>query len=242
MRYGFFSDVHSNLEALEAVIRDFEKEKIDKLFFLGDVVGYGPDPNQCVTIVTQTSDITLMGNHDHAAIGVLDATWFNQYARQAIDWTKEVLTPQNSKIIEKFPLDTKLPDFYLVHSTPKDPQNWDYILDLDQAEENFPFFEQQICLIGHSHLPAIIKKYKDQPCVLHKKPSVEIEKDCKYIINIGAVGQPRDGNNQACYLIFDNAKNKAELKRVSYDVKKTQTKMRKAGLPQYLIDRLSWGR
>jgi len=242
MRYGFFSDVHSNLEALKAVVADFQKEKLDRIFFLGDAVGYGPDPNECTTIIDQVADVKLMGNHDYAALGLIETNLFNVYAQKSMEWTKTVLTEKSFKILSGFTMDHRFDQSYLVHSTPKEPQEWNYIFDLDDAEENFDFFNKQICLIGHSHSPVIIKKYKDRHCFLHQDTWTEIEKGFKYIINIGSVGQPRDGSNQACYLIYDTKEKKATLKRLPYDFKKTQTKMKKRGLPRFLIERLAVGR
>jgi predicted phosphodiesterase len=242
MRYGFFSDVHANLEALKVVIADFKKEKLDKILFLGDAVGYGPDPNECTSIINDISGVKLMGNHDYAALGLIETNLFNPYAQKSMEWTKSVLTEKSLKVLSGFSMDHRFDRFYLVHSTPKEPQEWNYIFDLDDAEENFHFFNKPACLIGHSHHPAIIKKYKDKHCFLHEKPWVQIEDEFKYIVNIGSVGQPRDGSNQACYLIYDVEEKKATLKRLPYDYKKTQTKMKKRGLPQFLIDRLALGR
>ena len=242
MRYGFFSDVHSNLEALRAVAEDFQKEKLEKIFFLGDAVGYGPDPNECVELIQKLCTKPLMGNHDYAALDMMETSWFNQYAREAIEWTKDKLNEDNFQILSDYVMDNRFQIFHMVHSTPKDPQSWDYIFDLDEAEENFDFFQARICLVGHSHRPFIIKKYNDKHCFLHEDNSVKIENEFKYLINIGAVGQPRDGDNRACYLIYDDEEKVARLKRVSYDIKKTQNKMKKAKLPQFLIERLYYGR
>jgi predicted phosphodiesterase len=242
MRYGFFSDVHSNLEALRSVAEDFQKEKLEKIFFLGDAVGYGPDPNECVELIQQLSTKPLMGNHDYAALDMMETSWFNQYAREAIEWTKDKLNEDNFQILSDYVMDNRFQIFHMVHSTPKDPQSWDYIFDLDEAEENFGFFQALVCLVGHSHRPFIIKKYNDKHCFLHEDNSVKIEGEFKYLINIGAVGQPRDGDNRACYLIYDDEGKVARLKRVSYDIKKTQNKMKKAKLPQFLIERLYYGR
>jgi len=242
MRYGFFSDVHSNLEALKVVVANFQKEKLDKVFFLGDAVGYGPDPNECTAIINQVADVKLMGNHDYAALGLVETNLFNEYAQKSMEWTKSVLTEKSIKILSHFTMDHRFDQSYLVHSTPKEPQEWNYILDLDDAEENFNFFNKQICLIGHSHFPVIIKKYDERHCFLHDETRTKIEKGFKYIINIGSVGQPRDGSNQACYLIYDTKEKIVTLKRLPYDFKKTQAKMKKRGLPQFLIDRLAVGR
>ncbi len=242
MRYGFFSDVHSNLEALKVVVKDFQKEKLDQVFFLGDAVGYGPDPNECTSIIDQVAQVKLMGNHDYAALGLIETNLFNEYAQKSMEWTASVLTEKSLKTLSRFAMDHRFDQSYLVHSTPKEPQEWNYIFDLDDAEENFNFFNKQICMIGHSHFPAIIKKYDDRHCFLHQKTQTKVEKGFKYIINIGSVGQPRDGSNLACYLVYDTKKQIATLKRLPYDFKKTQAKMEKRGLPRFLIDRLAVGR
>ncbi len=242
MRYGFFSDVHSNLEALKVVVTDFRKEKLDQVFFLGDAVGYGPDPNECTSTIDQVAQVKLMGNHDYAALGLIETNLFNEYAQKSMEWTTSVLTEKSLKTLSRFAMDHRFDQSYLVHSTPKEPQEWNYIFDLDDAEENFNFFNKQICMIGHSHFPAIIKKYDDRHCFLHQETQTKVEKGFKYIINIGSVGQPRDGSNLACYLVYDTKKQIATLKRLPYDFKKTQAKMEKRGLPRFLIDRLAVGR
>jgi predicted phosphodiesterase len=242
MRYGFFSDVHSNLEALKVVVADLQKEKLDQVFFLGDAVGYGPDPNECTSIIDQVAVVKLMGNHDYAALGLIETNLFNEYAQRSMEWTTGILTDKSLKVLSKFAMDHRFDQSYLVHSTPKEPQEWNYIFDLDDAEENFNFFNKQICLIGHSHFPVIIKKYDDRHCFLHQETWTKIEKGFKYIINIGSVGQPRDGSNLASYLVYDADEKTARIKRLPYDFAKTQAKMEKRGLPQYLIDRLAVGR
>jgi predicted phosphodiesterase len=242
MRYGFFSDVHSNLEALKVVVADLQKEKLDQVFFLGDAVGYGPDPNECTSIIDQVAVVKLMGNHDYAALGLIETNLFNEYAQRSMEWTTGILTDKSLKVLSKFAMDHRFDESYLVHSTPKEPQEWNYIFDLDDAEENFNFFNKQTCLIGHSHFPVIIKKYDDRHCFLHQETWTKIEKGFKYIINIGSVGQPRDGSNLASYLVYDADEKIARIKRLPYDFAKTQAKMEKRGLPQYLIDRLAVGR
>ncbi len=242
MRYGFFSDVHANLEALKVAVADFKKEKLDRVFFLGDVVGYGPNPNECTSIIDDVAEIKLMGNHDYAGLGLIETNLFNPYAQRAMEWTKEVLNEKSLRILSGFSMDHRFDQFYLVHSTPKEPQEWNYIFDLDDAEENFNFFKKQVCLIGHSHHPVIIEKYKDKHCFLHGEPEVVIEEGFRYIINVGSVGQPRDGSNEACYFVYDAQQKRAALKRLPYDYKKTQAKMKKRELPPFLIERLASGR
>jgi len=242
MRYGFFSDVHANLEALKACIIDFRAEKIDKLFFLGDAVGYGPDPDECVKLIDEISDAKLMGNHDYAALGLMETDYFNQYAAESVGWTKTSLSKKAIEIMSDFELTYQIDDILLVHASPRDPESWHYILDMEDAEENFAYFEQKICLVGHTHRPYIVSKEASGPGVLSKKTEEVIKGDLRYLINIGSLGQPRDGDPRCCYLIYDSRKNTVRFKRVQYNVKTTQSNMARVGLPEYLIERLAVGR
>ena len=242
MRYGFFSDVHANLEALKACILDFRAEKIDKLFFLGDAVGYGPNPDECVKLIDEISEIELMGNHDYAALGLMETEYFNQYAAESMGWTKDSLSDKSIEIMSDFELTHQIDDIYMVHSSPRDPENWYYILDMDDAEENFDYFEQKICLVGHTHRPYIVYKCQTAAVVLSKQTEEILKDDCRYLINIGSVGQPRDSDPRSCYLIYDTDKKTVKLQRIDYNVKNTQNDMAKLGLPGYLIERLTTGR
>lgn len=242
MKLAFFSDVHANWEALSAVLEDFSRENIDHSYFLGDAVGYGADPNPCIKAICQATPVRLMGNHDYAALGQIETVQFNQYARLSIEWTKEVLTGESIDLLSGFKTEEQVENFHLVHATPKEPLQWEYLLDLDDAEENFKYFQSPICLIGHSHKPLIVRKYKGEHASLFPENSVALEPDWRYIINIGSVGQPRDGNPKACYLLYDSATQEAALKRVAYDVGTAQKKMKALNLPEYLIERISAGR
>lgn len=242
MRLAFFSDVHANLEALEAFLRDAADEKVDKLHFLGDAVGYGPDPNECVKKICEVSGIRLMGNHDYAAMGLLDTSSFNQFAQEAIDYTRRVLSEESIALMADFSLEETIDDFHLVHATPERPHQWDYIVTLEDAAVNFPHIRKRVCLIGHSHYPAIISRNNGASPILVHEDSIKIKKKQEYIINIGSVGQPRDSNPRSCYLIYDSKEKTARLKRVEYDIAATQKKMADAGLPEYLITRLAKGR
>ncbi len=242
MRYGFFSDVHANLEALKACVLDFRSEKIDKLFFLGDAVGYGPSPDECVKLIDKVSEVSLMGNHDYAALGLMETEYFNQYAAQSVGWTKDSLSHKSIEIMTDFELTHQIEDILMVHSSPKDPENWHYILDMDDAEENFNYFQQKICLVGHTHRPYIVYKRGSENAVLSRQTEEDLQDDCRYLVNIGSVGQPRDGDPRSCYLIFDTEAARLRLKRVQYNVRNTQNDMAKVGLPEYLIERLTTGR
>lgn len=242
MKLAFFSDVHANLEALNAVLEDFLRQKVERSYFIGDAVGYGADPNPCVKAICEATPVRLMGNHDYAALGQIETMQFNQYARLSIEWTKEVLSAESIQLLSNFTVQEEVEDFHLVHATPKDPLEWEYLLDLDDAEENFKYFSAPVCLIGHSHKPLIVRKYKEEHAALYPESAVVLEPDWRYIINIGSVGQPRDGNPKACYLLFDTDSREARLVRVGYDVASAQRKMKALKLPEYLIERISAGR
>ena len=248
MRYAVIADVHANLEALKAVLKDIKKRKIESILFLGDAVGYGPNPNKCIEVLqeivsesTRTEKVSLMGNHDSAVIGLTDLEYFNPNARTAIEWTKDVLTHENRIFLKYLPLVNSLKhdSIFLVHATPKEPEQWHYLLTKQDAYINFHFFTEKICLIGHSHQPSIIEQSPEGELVVYKDKA-DIKDKHRYIINVGSVGQPRDGNPDAAYALLNE--NSIEIKRVSYDILSTQKKMRGAGLPLSLIEKLARGR
>ena len=242
MRLGFFSDVHANLEAMKACVLDFRAEKLDKLYFLGDAVGYGPNPDECVKLIDEIAEVKLMGNHDYAALGLMETEYFNQYAAESMGWTKNSISGKTIEIMSDFELTHKLDDILLVHSSPREPENWHYILDMEDAEENFDFFTDKICLLGHTHRPYIVYKGESEEVVLSKNTEEVAGDEYRYLINIGSAGQPRDGDPRSCYLIYDTENKTVRFKRVPYDVKRTQKDMEKIGLPGYLIERLAVGR
>ena len=242
MRFAFFSDVHANLTALNAVILDVRTEKIDRIFFLGDAVGYGPNPNECVELIDEIAEIKLMGNHDYAALGLMETDYFNQYAAESMSWTKDSIDQNTIEILSDFELTDKVDNLTLVHASPKEPDKWHYILDLDDVIENFEYFESQICLIGHTHRPYIVTKDEEGNCSISQKENEKIYDNKRYLINIGSVGQPRDSDPRSCYLIYDTEKKTMRLKRVAYNLNETQQQMTKAGLTEYLIERLAVGR
>jgi len=242
MKYGFFSDVHANLEALKACIIDFRSEKLDKVFFLGDAVGYGPYPDECVKLINDVATVKLMGNHDYAALGLMETDYFNQYAAESMGWTKSSISRKTTEIMADFQLLYELGDILLVHSSPREPENWHYILDMDDANESFDHFTQKICMLGHTHRPYVVYKEKSGETILSKESEETLTEDRRYLVNIGSVGQPRDGDPRSCYLIYDIEKGIVRHKRVAYNIKATQKDMAKIGLPDYLIERLAVGR
>jgi len=242
MRYGLISDIHANLEALEAVLAALQKESVEEILCLGDVIGYGPNPNECVKLVQQHAAVCLIGNHDEASLGRVDLELFNYMARQAIEWTTEQLTEESTAYLHALPYTRSYGDFMIVHASPDEPRRWNYILNLEDAAQGFDGFTEQICFIGHSHTPWVIPLPPDgRMRVLHDYPLL-VKENHRYLINIGSVGQPRDRIPDAAFGILDTAPLQYTLKRVSYDVEKTQKKIRAIGtLPPFLADRLATG-
>lgn len=239
-KYAVISDVHANCEALKAVLRDIKNRQIQNIFFLGDAVGYGPEPNESVELLKSECKTIIAGNHDWGVLGLTETGAFNEYARIALAWTRGVLTAANSEILRTSPLKSEISgmDITLVHATPCEPEKWHYLLTLSDAEISFKYMHTDICFIGHSHRPFIIKMLPSGELKSNKQEVLKQE-GCRYIVNAGSVGQPRDGDPRACYAVVDEGR--IELARVAYDIQATQKKMSEAGLPHTLIERLSYG-
>ncbi len=245
MRYAIISDIHSNLEALQAVLKAIERLNIDRIICLGDVVGYGPDPNQCIELVTKNCTLILTGNHDYACIDQSELENFTQYAREAIEWTVPKLTAESYQQLASWPFTGEIDNCFLAHANPGDPRSWDYILTLSDARYYFSQFSSEICFIGHSHRPIIFIEQRGQNWPryhVYTGTSLALESPHRYIINVGSVGQPRDSNPAAAFGILDTDQQLFEEIRVTYDVQKTYQKIISAGLPEFLANRLLIGR
>lgn len=244
MKYVLFSDIHANLEALDSVLAAAEKEKPDQLVCLGDIVGYGADPAECIARIRDLQETkgckVIAGNHDYAACGKSSYRGYNHLAREAIKWTMSVLSPADKKFLSKLPLTFSDQNIFGVHSSPIEPEQWHYILDIDDAYLNFQAFEARLCFIGHSHRPVIF--YRNGHIDWEIKDTLSLDPASRYIINIGSVGQPRDGNPAAAYALFDTGRQVVEIKRVEYDLAAAQSKIRAAGLPDVLAERLAFGK
>lgn len=241
MRIGIFSDVHSNIEALEVVLQALQYENIDYTVCLGDLVGYGPNPNQCVEKVMETVDHVIAGNHDYAAIDQVSTEYFNEYARRAINWTHDVLTSSSNHFLSHLPLVHAEEGITFVHATPDAPEEWRYILTNDHAHRSFDAMKTSICFVGHSHTPVAFIRDDRGEIAICDTTEISIEEGKKYIINEGSVGQPRDGDPRACYGVLDTDTKRFRLKRLPYPVDQVQKKMWKEHLPSFLIHRLSVG-
>ncbi|MBD3288408.1 metallophosphoesterase [candidate division KSB1 bacterium] len=242
LRYAIISDIHSNLEALTAVCNDIEQQDVDEILCLGDIVGYGPDPNECIDMVKSICSVIITGNHDYACLERSEIEYFNVFASQSIFWTVEVLSDSALLFLSQLPFQENVENFKLVHASPDSPSIWNYILTLDQAIYNFSYFDEQMCFIGHTHKPVIYAETAEKDYHLERKKNIEIEEDKRYLINVGSVGQPRDSNTAASYAILDTDRMEYALMRVVYDFHKTQKKMVDSNLPNFLIERLASGR
>ncbi|MEK6984404.1 MAG: metallophosphoesterase family protein [Nanoarchaeota archaeon] len=224
-KIALISDIHSNLEAFKAVLNEIKKAKIRKIFCLGDIVGYGSSPNECIALIRKNKIKSVMGNHDCEAINLQSAEWFNQVARDAILWTHKQLTEANKKFLKSLPTHLKFENIFMVHGSPRD-YIYEYIFpDTDESDfrEFFAITKKQVLAIGHLHTQ-FIKKFNN-----------------KLIINPGSVGQPRDLNPKAAFCLFDTKTLKVDLKRIKYNIDKAANKIFKAGLPKFLADRLYLG-
>lgn len=242
MRVLVISDVHANLAALEAVLED--APPFDELWCLGDLVGYGPKPNECIQRVQSFSHISLAGNHDWATLGKLDLKSFNAVARAANEWTREQLTPSSRTYLDGLSPRFQQGDFTLAHASPREPV-WEYIMDAGTACLNFEHFESPFCLVGHTHVPVVFELEEGQQrCEARLPPLPEPVAlgPRRAIVNPGSVGQPRDSDPRASYAILDDDEMTWTFHRAAYPVEVTQESMRALGLPRRLIDRLAVGR
>ncbi len=244
MRYLIISDIHGNLAAFDAVLTHVDMGSIDRIWCLGDVVGYGPCPNECIARLQEFPDqYCVAGNHDWAAISRIDSAEFNPVAQIACRWTGEQLTPENRAYLENLPTRIIEANCTLVHGSPREPI-WEYIIYPSTAQLSFQFFDTQLCLVGHTHAPAIFQEEtstrKFEISIPFPEQAIDIG-DERLIVNPGSVGQPRDGDPWAAYMIFDQEKMVLEYYRIPYDIGLTQRLMMEQGLPESLISRLSFG-
>ncbi len=243
MRYAIISDIHANLAAFNAVLDDIKgRGGVDRVLCLGDIVGYGPDPNECIEALRRTDHICVAGNHDLAAIGNIATEEFNPDAAASCHWTAKQLSLTDIAYLENLPLVIEEGGFTLVHGSPRDPI-WEYLLTTSLAKENFAHFMTQFCLVGHSHVPLVFTRAENGDCSGRRfSTGVKlVPGGDRMIINPGGVGQPRDSDPRASYAIYDDEKRLVSLYRVSYDIQATQKRMTEFGLPASLITRLSYG-
>ena len=241
MRTLIISDIHANLTALEAVLE--AAGKFDAVWCLGDLVGYGPDPNECVAMVKELPNLLcIIGNHDAAALMQIDADTFNPEARNAILWTRKTLTESSRSFLSGLPEKIEVGEVTLTHGSPRHPV-WEYLLDTRTATINFDYFETLLCFVGHTHLPVIYSLHTDNHVARLSipEPNQTIELLGRAIVNPGSVGQPRDRDPRASFAIYNDEIHTWDYRRVHYDIAAVQKRMVDAGLPERHIQRLSAG-
>jgi diadenosine tetraphosphatase ApaH/serine/threonine PP2A family protein phosphatase len=239
MRVAIFSDIHGNLEALMAVLEKLADFNIKKAICLGDVVGYGADPNACVAQIQESASVVMAGNHDWVAVGLADASLFNPIALAAIRWTTSQLTHDHADFLRQCPLFLDEDSVRYVHASPVCPDAWDYVSSPQWGRLALSKSECALCFIGHSHKAFICSESGQEDVVV--EGDLCLNPAHRYLINVGSVGQPRDGDPRAAFVIWDQDTGNLALHRVSYNVSAAQAKIRSAGLPGFLADRLSVG-
>ncbi len=243
MRYVLMCDVHGNLEALNAAMKFLEKIEPFQLYCLGDVVGYGANPKQCLDLLNEEANLILAGNHDLAVARVINDKTFNPMAQAAVDWTRDQLDDDALSSLANLPLVYIDGDYCFAHASPRDPMQFSYIRTLEDVSDVLQSIGQRFCFVGHTHLPVLVRmdEKRGRMEVVHEQ-RVEIEDGYRYFVNVGSVGQPRDHNPDACLVLVDEEAASLEFLRVPYDVSTCQDKIRSEGLPPYLAERLELAR
>ena len=240
MKYAIIADIHANLEALEVVLADTKKEKCTHYACVGDVVGYNANPKECLDIIRDMGMPCVKGNHDEMCSGEVDLEGFNPHAAFAVTWTRRQLTGPDQQWLRDLKYLRLVANFSMVHATLDGPQRWGYVHDRLEAAASFTYQNTSVCFFGHTHVPVAF--IRDTVVRGGKYSKFKIESGRKYFINVGSVGQPRDGIPKAAYVIYDLNEGTIELRRLDYDIPKTQAKIRAAGLPERLADRLAYGK
>jgi predicted phosphodiesterase len=243
MRVAIFSDVHGNIEALEAVLEALDGQgSIDRYVCLGDIVGYGADPDACCTRIRALSEVTLLGNHDAAVAGRMDYSYYYDAAREALDWCAERLSPSNMEWLRGLPYKHRLGHVELSHGSPIQPEDYDYIFSTDQARALLAFRDElaDITFIGHSHLTKVFALTADDALDV-VAPKFRLKPGMKYIVTVGSVGQPRDYDPRACAGIYDTERREFTYVRAEYDIEAQRRKIIDAGLAQNFGTRLLLG-
>lgn len=240
MRIVILSDIHGNLEALTAALSAVDEMEYDSIVCLGDVVGYGANPNEVTEIIRERASISIRGNHDEAAIDPSEEVYFNSWAVAAIRWTREQLSPDNLDYLKSTPFEAFLDDVRLVHASPGEPEQWRYVLSPQAAAREFSAFDESFCFIGHSHVPMIVLRTEVGTSEL-LDGEVALPAGARVLMNVGSVGQPRNGDPRACFAVLDLEDRSARLVQVPYDLHTARNKIIGEGLPRFLGDRLLLG-
>jgi len=240
MKYAVFGDIHGNWEALSTVLQKCDELGVEKYLCIGDIVGYNADPGKCLEKIRSLPLAgVVMGNHDEQASDDTELVGFNPQAAAAIEWTRHQLTPEQREYLGKLRLSIQIGKITIVHATLDSPRRWGYIFDKHSAGASFSYQFSQICFCGHSHVPMAFEKFGT--IMGGKYEQIKVQPGHKYLVNVGSVGQPRDGDWRSAFVVYDTDESLISLHRVEYDIKTTQKKIMDAGLPERLALRLERG-
>lgn len=240
MRYAIISDIHANLHALEAVLEDIKKHTVQTYICLGDIVGYGAFPDECVQRIRDLGCVTVAGNHDYAALGKISIEHFNSLAKTTTLWTQENMTNESIEYLNSVGLVEELEDISIVHGSYYSPELFDYVQTSYDAYLSLSKMNSKVCFIGHSHIPVT---FLQNPFVTYSLDAeIDVPADGKTLVNVGSVGQPRDQNPRSSYAIYDNEEERIWINRVSYDIDGAIEGITEKGLPSMLGERLKIGR
>lgn len=243
MKYGILGDIHGNLSALDTVLECLRKDGADVIVSVGDVVGYGAAPTECIARLREVDAQVVLGNHDAASIDRLDMIYFNQYAKEAVLWTQRVLSKADRAWLGALPLTRHLDHCSVAHGTLHRPELFDYIQTTEDADPSLDIMPLPVCFVGHSHVPVTLLRLRDDPTRTAYTPDSEIDmgETLRALVNVGSVGQPRDEDPRTGYALFDTETNRVSIRRVEYDIDREAKRIRAAGLPRMLADRLFLG-
>ncbi|MEM9443868.1 MAG: metallophosphoesterase family protein [Verrucomicrobiota bacterium] len=237
MRIGIFGDIHSNLEALEGVLEDMQSKDVTQFVCIGDIVGYNANPSECLETVRALGCPIVKGNHDEEASEDRDISHFNELAYMSMKYSRDQLSDEQKTFLRSIPMQRPVFNFTVVHATLDGPARWGYVFSALEAESSFTYQRTQICFFGHTHVPHVFIRDTKVHEFFYRK--IDIKTDKRYFVNVGSVGQPRDGDWRSAYALYDTEENTIELRRVPYDIAKSQQKIVKAGLPERLAERLA---
>ncbi len=242
MRFLVLSDIHGNVEALERVLEEAGRLRPDMIVSLGDVVGYGANPNECVSLVQEAASIRIGGNHDVAAAGLIGTETFSSTAQRAIRWTSREIHPRHRDALGEYDTVRRYGDCVFAHASPLSPMEWEYVYTINQANAVFEGIREKFVFIGHTHVPAIIEHSDSLGTRVVSGTFSTVAPGSRYLVNVGSIGQPRDGIAAASFVLLDEQKGTIAIRRVPYDIRSAQDKIRNSGLPESLAERLATAR
>lgn len=243
MKYGILGDIHANLSALQAVLACFEREGVDCILSVGDVVGYGAAPRECIELVREIGATVVKGNHDAACVGEIDLQYFNNYAREAMRWTQRAVNDADRRWLTELPYTVDLEHCSMGHGTYFHPELFDYVQSTTDADPSLDVLVRPVCFVGHTHVPVTCLRLEDDPSrtAYTMDAEVDLAESLRALVNVGSVGQPRDEDSRAAYALYDTEKKRVWIRRVEYDIEREARRIRGAGLPPVLADRLFLG-